>query len=211
MNRSSQSRKTLSPRERLCILLPALYALGRREEALAVMRTAITKRQTPRTFFAELFIHLSLLIGFPNMLDGLEKLAHVQSRVRHAPSDRLSPSQLRKRGLRALHRVYGTQAEKLLRSLAAVHADLPRMIVEDVYGRVIARAGLTIAERELVNMTVLTIQGLHRQLYSHIRGALRVGIPPGVLRTVLRILKSKFRVRIDEAEKSLDRLTASQN
>lgn len=191
--------------------MPAQYALGKREKAFALMQKAIIHQHIPKTFFAELFIHLSLLIGFPNMLDGLEKLAQVKTRARRVSSHPLSPRQLQSRGLKLLQQVYGRQTNKLLGSLAAIHADLPRMIVQDVYGKIIARPGLSISERELVNVTVLTIQGLHRQQYSHIRGALRVGVPPEVLHAVLRILKSNFRVRIDRAERSLMQLTASKN
>lgn len=211
MRRSLQNREGLSQRERLCILLPALYALGKREEAQVVLQKAIAERQAPVAFLAELFIHLSLLIGFPNMLHGLEQLARLKTPLRRTPSDNLSSRQLQHRGLRALQRVYGRQTEKLLHSLAAIHVDLPRMIVQDVYGKVIARAGLRMQERELINITVLTIQGLDRQQYSHIRGALRVGVPPGVLRSVFRILRSKFRVQVDGAERSLQQLTISEN
>lgn len=211
MKRSLQHPQILSQRERLCILLSAQYALGKREKVLALMQKAIIHQHIPRAFFAELFIHLSLLIGFPNMLDGLEKLAQVKAQARRVSSRPLSPRQLQSRGLKLLRQVYGRQTNKLLGSLATIHADLPRMIVQDVYGKIIARRGLSISERELVNVTVLTIQGLHRQQYSHIRGALRVGVPPAVLRTLFRILKSNFRVRIDGAERNLEQLIASKN
>jgi alkylhydroperoxidase/carboxymuconolactone decarboxylase family protein YurZ len=212
MKLSSKYRRLLSERERLCILLPALYALGKRENARRLMHRAVTARKLPTSFFAELFLHLSLLIGFPNMLDGLESLAQVRVRsARRLCAEHRTRRRLRESGMKVLRTIYGNQTEKLLGSLARLHADLPRMIVEDVYGRIIARAGMTIAERELVNVTVLTIQGLNRQLYSHLRGALRVGVSPEVLRTLLGILRLYFRVRVGEAERLLQRLTASKN
>ncbi len=146
------------------------------------------------------------------MLDGLESLAQVRGRpARRLSTEHRPRRRLRESGMKVLRKIYGNQTEKLLGSLARLHADLPRMIVEDVYGRIIARSGMTIAEREIVNVTVLTIQGLNRQLYSHLRGALRVGVSPEVLRTLLGILRLHVRVRVGEAERLLQRLSASNN
>ncbi|MBI5464604.1 MAG: carboxymuconolactone decarboxylase family protein [Ignavibacteriales bacterium] len=53
--------------------------------------------------------------------------------------------------------------------------------MKDTYGKVFARPGLELAERELLNVIVLANQKLERQLYSHIRGALRCGLNPAQL------------------------------
>jgi 4-carboxymuconolactone decarboxylase len=85
-----------------------------------------------------------------------------------------------------LRKVYGDQTPKLLEHLDDLLPGLGMRIAEDAYGTVMARPGLTLAERELVNVIVLFIEGYHRQLYSHLRGSLRSGVSPAVLKSVLR-------------------------
>jgi 4-carboxymuconolactone decarboxylase len=193
----------LDDRQRLCIVLSALSTQGKREQVLNVLGQAIKQRQAPPTFFSELFIHLSLLLGFPTMLDGLEKLSALRAPSQRALSRRNTHRQRHRKGMKMLRRIYGEQAEKLLASLAELHVELPQMIIRNVYGEVFGRPGLTLAEREIINVTVLTIQALPRQLYSHIRGALRVGVPPTALRALFVLLRSRFGVSVDYAEQML--------
>lgn len=158
---------------------------------------------------AELFFHLSLLLGFPTMLDGLEKLALLELTPRKMGQKIPSRTRLQKKGLDMLMRVYGDQTPRLLESLKRIHAGLPDMIVGHVYGRVFGRRGMTLKERELVNVTVLTIQGLNRQLYSDIRGALRVGVSPFALRSLFSMLQTDLRVRVVRATQFLSELEKS--
>ncbi len=83
------------------------------------------------------------------------------------------------------------------------------MITEQVYGAVFARSGMSLAERELVNVTVLVIGGFERQLYSHLRGALRVGISGRSLKRALQFLNSRFHVDVRRAQELLVELLQS--
>ncbi len=194
--------RPMTKREKSFILIASLYALNRRNEVPAILH----RMKVPHRHLVELFLHLSLLLGFPAMLDGYEKLSSLNLLPRSS-QHRLAFHNNRTRGLRALRRVYGSQTDKLLSSLEAMFPGLSTMIVEDVYGKVIARRGLTLRERELVNIAVLTIQGLNRQLHSHVRGAIRVGVSPTTLRSALRLLGKRFRVRTRVAEELLSQLT----
>ena len=64
---------------------------------------------------------------------------------------------------------------------------LDRLMVETGYGTVLARPGLDPAVRELCLVAVLTVQARDRQLYSHLRGALRTGAAPQWVETALEI------------------------
>ncbi|MGH2567455.1 MAG: carboxymuconolactone decarboxylase family protein [Bacteroidota bacterium] len=196
----------LRRRETCCAEISALYALGRRKEAVVLLRKLLKAKSIGRKLASELFFHLSLLLGFPNALDGLERLALLQ--VAPAKSSRRisQTKQLQKQGLVILRRVYGDQSVRLLRSLKGIHPDLPTMIVESVYGQVIGRSGMSLRQRELVNVTVLTIQRLDRQLYSHLRGSLRVGVRPEALRSLFTLLQTRFLIRVDTARRFLKEL-----
>jgi 4-carboxymuconolactone decarboxylase len=59
------------------------------------------------------------------------------------------------------------------------HPELADWILEEGYGRVLSRPVLSIRERELIVVAVLSALRLPRQLESHERGALRVGATAG--------------------------------
>lgn len=83
-------------------------------------------------------------------------------------------------------RVYGPVHARLLAAVRALHPDLAVWMVETGYGRVLARPGLGVRDRELVTVTVLAATGRERQLVSHLLGAARVGAPRTAIRRALR-------------------------
>jgi 4-carboxymuconolactone decarboxylase len=195
----SSSVRALPLRIRLLTLIAALYTLKLRAGAFELIQKTEQSQLIPRSFFSELFIHLSLFLGFPAMLDGLERLHMLRAGGRTRESSASRPSALRARGIGTLRRVYGDQASKLLDHLDDLEPGLGKRISEDAYGTVMARSGLNLAERELVNVVVLFIEGYHRQLYSHLRGAMRVGVSPGMLKDVLRLAAKTARKDVRRA------------
>jgi 4-carboxymuconolactone decarboxylase len=103
-------------------------------------------------------------------------------------------------------------------SFDEISPDFGRYVVEAGFADVYGRLGLTLAQRQLLNVGVLTaIGGAERQLAVHLRGALNVGVTPreiveavfhvalyaGMPRTVngLRVAKEVFAERgIDPRE-----------
>ncbi len=79
-------------------------------------------------------------------------------------------------GRQTIRRLYGKTTDRLIENLRNLHEQVPSIVVRDAYGRIIARKGMSLREREIVNVVVLSIQNLNRQLYSHLRGAMRVGV-----------------------------------
>lgn len=175
---SSRRWKHLGKRERMVVMLSAMYASGRRQQADRVIREGISLPGVTKRFLEELFIHLSLVLGFPAMLDGLERLRRLG--ISASSSQRIPASG--PGGMKPLSRVYGRQTGKLLRNLQQLHPEVRTWILRDVYGRVFTRTGMRLRERELINVVVLAVQGLDRQLQSHVRGALRAGISRNALR-----------------------------
>ncbi|HEY6951555.1 MAG TPA: carboxymuconolactone decarboxylase family protein [Bacteroidota bacterium] len=200
----------LTTRERFGVTFAALFAAGLRNRASAMMRKGITETGLPETMFAELCLHLSLLLGFPAMLDGLARLREITPR-----KDAIEPLRDRnrdshKRGMQTLRTIYGTALPRLMTNLESLHAIVPDIILRDVYGKIISRPGLSLRERELVNVAVLSIQGLDDQLFSHLRGALRVGVPAGALREVIRGSAKLARTDSRQPLKMLSTLTNSK-
>ena len=174
----------MNANDRILIAIAAKYALHRRQ---ATRRDILRARRQGirRMVLEELFIHLSLVLGFPSMLDGLERL---QREWPAAPILRQRVVSVG-RGKAVLKRVYGNQTARLLANLERLHREAPTWIVRDVYGKVFPRHGLTLRERELITVTVLSLQHLDRQLYSHLRGLLRLGLRPAEVRTVFAAIE----------------------
>ncbi|MEE8386830.1 MAG: carboxymuconolactone decarboxylase family protein, partial [Dehalococcoidia bacterium] len=53
--------------------------------------------------------------------------------------------------------------------------------------KVLGRSGLGLPTRELCISAILAVMGAQTQLYSHLRGALNVGVPGGVVTKALEI------------------------
>jgi len=66
---------------------------------------------------------------------------------------------------------------------------------------VFPRRGLTLRERELITVTVLSLQHLDRQLYSHLRGLLRLGLRPAEVRTVFTVIERSSGRRQDRSRR----------
>jgi|SRR3972149_4257106 len=198
------ANNALTERERCCISIAALFALQRRTDAYHLLRVILRRYSFPTVFLEELFVHLSLVLGFPAMLEGLEFVRTIRPadarRVRKRPSGG---------GKKILGRIYGAQTKKLLQNISRIHPDARSMIVNDVYGRVFARPGLSLKERELINVTVLALQGLDRQLYSHLRGSLRLGFHVATMREAL-VLVQRVSKRKMRTARSLLRVVVSQ-
>jgi 4-carboxymuconolactone decarboxylase len=155
--------------------------------------------------FSELFLHLSLLLGFPTMLEGLTTLRTIAAKPAAGPVKAERVALVKKRGMNKLQRIYGSTLNRLLANLRSLHDDVPEMIVRDVYGGIISRRGLSLCEREIVNVAVLSIQQLDQQLHSHIRGALALRVSKKSLRTVIIVAA---RIAQTDTEISLNLLSS---
>jgi len=59
--------------------------------------------------------------------------------------------------------------------MSAISPELTLWMIQEGYGKVLSRPGLTAKERELVTVAALVPEGVPNQLASHIRGALNAG------------------------------------
>jgi len=164
----------------------ALIAVGRpsrlKSEIVRARRAGLSLVQVK-----ELFLQSYLLVGYPRMINAFLTLASLPGTGGGAPSERgLTPKRARARGERNCRAIYGDQAEPMLARMREMHPDLAEWIVCEGYGKVLGRRWLAPVERELASLPVLALQGVRKQLYSHLRGALRVGASRARIRSVLR-------------------------
>ncbi len=128
---------------------------------------------------------LVLYAGYPAALESLRLLNQVwPGRARRTREG--GPAGWRRRGLALSRRVYGPVHTRLLTAVRGLHPDLAVWMVESGYGRVLARPGLSVRDRELVTVAVLAATCRERQLVSHLMGAERVGASRVAIRRALR-------------------------
>ncbi len=186
------------------VLIACYFAVGMRNKSLPILRRGLRDRRLTERSLAEVFLHLSLLLGFPTMLEGLAMLRSVMGDAKTSHTNKLSDKDRFARGTTVLKRVYGRMYDRLLANLKSVHPELPELITRDVYGRIISRPGLSLKDREVINVAVLTIQELHEQLYSHIRGALRLGVSA---KNIERVILMSSRIGGTDPARSLSMLS----
>jgi 4-carboxymuconolactone decarboxylase len=129
----------------------------------------------------ETALMLMLHAGYPAALEGARVLLEEwPGRARRRREG--GPADWMRRGERLCARVYGPAYAKLRSSVARLHPDLAAWMIEQGYGRVLTRPGLSGPARELIAVTVLAAGGWERQLVSHLLGAARLGASPAEIR-----------------------------
>lgn len=83
------------------------------------------------------------------------------------------------RGKELCRKIYGSQYEKLVSNMKALHPDLADWMIWEGYGKVLSRPFLSPRVRELLIVCMTAVLAVERQFHSHVRGALHVGATAG--------------------------------
>jgi len=156
-------------------------AKGREAALRRGLRAALRAGATPGRL-DEALLQLVLFAGYARAINAFRILRQV---LPSAPSRRERGGGFRRRGQKLCRRIYGPVYRRMLARMRSYHPDLAEWIVSDGYGRVLARPGLSIRERELIVVAVLSALKVPLQLRSHVEGARRVGASERELRAVL--------------------------
>lgn len=159
-------------------LLDLAAALGTRNTELIRTRLSDARAEGLAEEVDEVLLMAFFVTGFPA---GLEA-ARIWQELRPGPPRPASgvpeTEDVARKGREVCGAVYGDQLDPLLEGLAALHPDLPELVVDVGYGRMMARPGLPLRVRELCMVGMLVPWRADTQLYSHLRGALLVGASP---------------------------------
>ena len=123
----------------------------------------------------EALLQSYLFLGFPAALTALAEWRDL-SGTRPAPeTDTADPEEWRLRGEAVCRTVYGRAYDKLRGNVRRVHPAMDDWMIQEGYGKVLARQGLDLETRELCIVAILSATGWEPQLHSHLRGALHAG------------------------------------
>ena len=174
---------TKYPEEEELILLGALSVcwLQPQNPAAAELLKAWQQRQLSMEPLREAALQLFLVAGFQVSLEAFFQIEEIcQSIPSSACEEVENQSAIRwyERGLSLQQKVYARNTVKLRKNLTHLSPELSQWTVLIGYGLVLSRPGLNAGLRELLEVAVLAAQGFPRQLHSHFRGALNLGVPP---------------------------------
>ena len=190
-DRLSRSSSDLNSRQKYAVLVSA---------SLVQRKDDILKRDLQRaldhafsfTELVELILQSLLFDGYPCALEGLIALKELNSSALPADEslEAYSTENLHlwdTRGKTLCKQIYGPNFNRLLQNVSALSPTLREWMLLEGYGRVLARPALSIDLREMGIIAILTVKGLPRQLHSHLRGALRVGVSARQLEDAIRL------------------------
>ena len=180
------SESGLDDATRVLVQLSAAIATG--DEATVRYWLLQAARGVPPLHVEELLLQSYLFCGFPRALNAAREWRRVSQRLAPASDEAEDLSlteEWRERGEQTCAAVYDGMYEKLRLNVRDLHPALDAWMVVDGYGKVLSRPGLDLPRRELCVVAACAAMGQDRQLHSHLRGALNVGVAPAELREAI--------------------------
>lgn len=133
----------------------------------------------------ETIIQIYLFCGFPATIEALKhfNIVFPEFKKNHSEFDL---NQYSKIGQNNCRKIYRSNYDKLLDNFYSLSPDLKDWMIIEGYGKVMGRTGLSLKERELINVTVLATNYYEHQLYSHIKGAINTGSGYNIIESIIR-------------------------
>lgn len=175
----------LEPGTRVLVELSAALSARDEEAVDGALRAAVEASLDP-VALEETILQSYLFLGYPAALNGFGRWRAISGKdpVRATVDD---PALWERRGEVVCGTVYGHRYESLRENIRKLHPDMERWMVMEGYGKVLGRPGLPLVARECCIVAILAVQGVERQLHSHLRGALHAGATGAALEMVLDI------------------------
>jgi 4-carboxymuconolactone decarboxylase len=126
----------------------------------------------------EVLLQSHLFAGFPRALNAMRVWREVSGERAPATdpaTEQYDQAELYRKGEDACRTVYGRKYDALRQTVTHLHPALDAWMVQDGYGKVLSRPGLTLVERELCIVGACAASEQMPQLKSHLRGALNCG------------------------------------
>ncbi len=156
----------------------AVIAGGDADTVRSELRNA--RERCPRLRIEEALLQAYLFLGFPAAIDAFSMWRELEPDPPAEPPGADPDLDTRRmEGETRCRRIYGRSYDRLRARMRALHPALDRWMIEEGYGKGLARPALTQRERELCAVSLLAAAGFGPQLDAHARGALNVGASVG--------------------------------
>jgi len=172
-------------------VLPVIAAASAMRE-MSLLRMLIVQAKTKKISFTKIYEALLqnyLFAGYPSALLSLKILKEEFPGKKFSRTADMNLYHFRRRGEINCRKIYGDKYHKLINNVKKFSPDLAEWLVLEGYGKVLGRKGLSLKERELCIVAVLSVMEFEDQLYSHINGAFRTGASIKEITKVMQNLK----------------------
>jgi len=173
---------------------PALDALLRVAAALpggdeGALRAALeeARRRCSAQRIEEALLQAYLFLGFPAAINAFAVWREETAAEPGEGGEDPDLETRRREGEARCRLIYGRAYERLRARMRVLHPALDRWMIEEGYGKGLARPGLTVRERELCAVSLLAAGGFGPQLGAHARGALHAGASPAEVERAVEI------------------------
>jgi alkylhydroperoxidase/carboxymuconolactone decarboxylase family protein YurZ len=172
----------------MALALLSSSAVLRKEKALREILSFLKEKQYSSRKIYEALLQTYLFAGYPSALISLSVYSeYFDKGTNEIENKGLKP--LRKRVEENCRIIYGNKYEKLIRNINTYSPELADWLVTEGYGKVIGRSGLSLIEREVCSIAVLTALKFESQLYSHINGGHRLGLHWTEIQNIIESLR----------------------
>ena len=148
-------------------------SLGKRKNLKSEISKALTAGVNLKRI-EEAILQCYLFAGFPAVIEGFSVLREL-AQGNFAKPRKYDVKKFYSNGIKTCRKVYRKNFDKLVKNVKSLHPELFEWMIIEGYGKVLSRDILSLKERELLNVAILTSLGWERQLLSHLKGALNTG------------------------------------
>jgi len=153
-------------------LICAAAALRKEEHLIALLEKSKLYGVQEKQLYESLLQNY-LFTGYPSAMISLKILKDYFPKLENVLQDSWDLNKYRERGTKNCKKIYGRKFDKLISNVKSFSPELSDWLLLEGYGKVMGRKGLSLKQRELNNVSVLTALKFEDQLYSHINGAFR--------------------------------------
>lgn len=180
-----KAKKTL-----YCPILSAAIA-GRDEKAMDLIMRLALKDGISSGSINEIILQSHLFLGFPAMIEAARMFAGIRGLTRKSaklpePYKGDACRNWNHQGLRKIRGIYGVKFERLVKYINSFSPQILSWMINDGYGQVLSRPGVSFKLRELSVVATLTVTGYEHQLKAHIRGTLNHGVGFNLIDSTIR-------------------------
>lgn len=176
--------KSLSEIE-LLALLSASSVLRKKHYFKDILELLVKANVTPKKIY-EALLQTYLFAGFPSALSSLKLFHEMVGKQKFYQGYDLN--KYLDRGKRNCKLIYANKYEKLLFNIRSFSPEMAEWLIIEGYGKVLGRNGLSLKEREICIVSVLSAMKFKEQLYSHIVGSFNIKIDLNLVEKVINNL-----------------------
>ncbi|HEX2788009.1 MAG TPA: hypothetical protein VHP32_08895 [Ignavibacteria bacterium] len=159
-------------------------AANKSDKLPVLLKRAKSDKVNSRKLY-EAILQTYLFCGFPSTIESLKAF----NNVFNYKTDEYNAVNIKSSGKKVCKIIYGSNYHKLLKNMSSISPELKTWMIQEGYGKVLSRPFLTLKQRELINVSILSTSYFPVQLLSHLIGALNAGSNTKELREVIDLTK----------------------